>query len=125
MQGQNTATSDLLPAVHQVGEGWLEAGDGEMQKNVSWVLWEGYHQNKVPCLGYNMKITSYDYESPNQFFSESGLHLLGLSFIACFFPPLDFFPPSCTYAFFPPLALSHLSHTTGIHPLIILFYIGA
>ena len=110
MQGQNTATSDLLPAVNQVGEGWLEAGDGEMQKNVSWVLWEGYHQNKVPCLGYNMKITSYDYESPNQFFSESGLHLLGLSFIACFFPPL---------------ALSHLSHTTGIHPLIILFYIGA
>ena len=60
MEGQNTATSDLLPAVHQVGEGWLEAGDGEMQKNVSWVLWEGYHQNKVPCLGYNMKITSYD-----------------------------------------------------------------
>ena len=99
------------PAVHQAEEGWMEAGNGEMHKNVSWVLWEGYHQNKGPMLlAYNLKITSYDYESPNQFFSESGLHLLGLSFITCFFSPL---------------ALSHLSHTTGIHPLIILFYIGA
>lgn len=109
MEGQNTATSDLLPAVHQVGEGGMEAGNGEMQKNVSWVLWD-ITKIRVPCLGYNLKITSYDYESPNQFFSESRLHLLGLSFIACFSSPL---------------ALSHLSHTTGIHPLIILFYIGA
>ena len=32
MEKQNTATSDLLPAVHQAGDGWMEAGNGEMQK---------------------------------------------------------------------------------------------